>query len=42
MGILERVAVDYENTDLDLDSLKEKIQNLGDVSLLQDVITKLG
>lgn len=42
MGVLERVAVDYENTDLDLDSLKEKIQNLGDVSLLQDVITKLG
>lgn len=42
MGVLERVNSDYINTNLDLDILQNKINNLGDVSLLQDVIAKLG
>ena len=42
MGILERVNNDYINTNLDLDMLSSKINNLGDIGLLQDVITKLG
>ena len=42
MGVLERVSTDYDNMNLNLDALKEKFQDLGDVSLLQEVITKLG
>ena len=42
MGVLERVSTDYESTNLNLDVLKEKFQDLGDVSLLQEVVTKLG
>ena len=42
MGVLERVSTDYDSTNLNLDVLKEKFQDLGDVSLLQDVVTKLG
>lgn len=41
-GILERVSTDYANTNLDLDILKEKVNNLGDVGFLHDVVTKLG
>ena len=42
MGVLERVSTDYNNMNLDLDVLKEKFKDLGDVSLLQEVVTKLG
>ena len=42
MGVLERVSTDYDNMNLNLDALKEKFQDLGDVSLLQEVVTKLG
>ena len=42
MGVLERVSTDYDSTNLNLDVLKDKFQDLGDVSLLQEVVTKLG
>ena len=42
MGVLERVSTDYDSTNLNLDALKDKFQDLGDVSLLQEVVTKLG
>lgn len=42
MGVLERVSSDYEATDLNLDALKDKLNDLGDISLLQDVVNKLG
>lgn len=42
MGILERISTDYDNMDLNLNTLKEKLDDLGDVSLLQEVVTKLG
>lgn len=42
MGVLERISTDYDNMDLNLNTLKEKLEDLGDVSLLQEVVTKLG
>lgn len=42
MGVLERLSADYSQTSFDLDALKTKLENIGDVSLLQDVVDKLG
>ena len=42
MGVLERLSADYSQTSLDIDALKTKLENIGDISLLQDVVDKLG
>lgn len=42
MGVLERLSADYSQTSFDIDALKTKLENIGDVSLLQDIVDKLG
>lgn len=42
MGVLERLSADYSQTSFDMDALKTKLENIGDVSLLQDIVDKLG
>lgn len=42
MGVLERLSADYSQTSFDIDALKTKLDNIGDVSLLQDIVDKLG
>lgn len=42
LGILEAVSTDYENLDLDAVKIKEALSNNENMSLLRDVLTKLG
>ena len=42
LGILESVTQDYSNLELDAQALQEKIADPNTVSLLKDVLTKLG
>jgi hypothetical protein len=42
MGIMEIVSQDYSNLDLDATTISEKIQNPENLTLLKDVLTKLG
>lgn len=42
LGILDSVSKDYSNLDLDVEKLQEKISNPENLTLLKDVITKLG
>lgn len=42
MGLMEKLNFEYKSTDFNIETLKEKLDSLGDVSLLQDVVTKLG
>lgn len=41
-GILDAVKTDYSDLNLDAEAIKEKISNPDDLSLLKDVLTKLG
>ena len=42
LGILEAVSKDYSNLDVDINSIQEKLGNLGDIDLLRSVMAKLG
>ena len=42
LGILENITQDYSNLELDAQALQEKIADPNTVSLLKDVLTKLG
>lgn len=42
MGILETVSQDYENMDLDITTLKDKLADPNNMSFLKDVISKMG
>ena len=42
MGLMEKLNFEYKSTDFDIGALKEKLDSLGDVSLLKDVVNKLG
>ncbi len=42
MGILDTVMADYQNLNFDIDSLQQKISNPENLTLLKDVVTKLG
>ena len=42
MGILETVTTDYEMLNLDAQAIRDKIANPDNMTLLKDVITKLG
>lgn len=42
LGILENITQDYSNLELDAQKLQEKIADPNSVSLLKDVLTKLG
>ena len=41
-GILEAVSTDYENLNLDMSTLKENMIDKDNLTLLKDVVTKLG
>ena len=41
-GILEAVSTDYENLNLDMSKLKENMIDENNLTLLKDVVTKLG
>ena len=41
-GILDAMNTDYSNLELDADSIREKIADPNSLSLLKDVLTKLG
>lgn len=42
MGILERVANDYDNLNLDATVIQEKLSDPNNMNLLRDVLSKLG
>ena len=42
MGILENISTDYSNLDLDATNIQEKIANVENITLLKDIISKLG
>lgn len=42
MGILESVNLDYQNLDLDVTKLQEKMNSPQELSLLKDIMNKLG
>lgn len=42
MGVLERLNNNYDETDFNINKLKEELTGIGDVTLLQDVLNKLG
>jgi hypothetical protein len=42
MGILERVSNDYSNLSLEATELKNQIADPNNMTLLRDVLTKLG
>lgn len=42
MGILDRVSADYSNLDMDASAIQKKIADPENLSLLKDVIEKLG
>ena len=42
MGVLERLNNNYDETNFDINKLQEDLASIGDVSLLQDVLKKLG
>ena len=42
MGVLERLNNNYDETSFDINKLKEDLANIGDVTLLQDVMKNLG
>jgi len=41
-GILEAVSTDYSNLDLDVTKLREKLDNVENIDLVKNVVTKLG
>lgn len=41
-GILEAISTDYENLNLDMSTLKENMIDKDNLTLLKDVVTKLG
>lgn len=41
-GIMEVLGKDYSNLDVDINSIQEKLGNLGDIDLLRSVMAKLG
>jgi hypothetical protein len=41
-GILDAISTDYNNLDLDATNIQEKIANPENLTLLKDVLTKLG
>lgn len=41
-GILDGISEDYSNLDLDIENLQNKISNPENLTLLKDVLTKLG
>lgn len=41
-GIMESIAADYENTDLEASEIEGKIKNPENLKLLREVLTKLG
>ena len=42
MGVLERLNNNYDETNFDINKLQEDLAGIGDVTLLQDVLKKLG
>jgi archaellum component FlaF (FlaF/FlaG flagellin family) len=42
MGVLDIISNDYENTNLDVIEIGEKLKNLDNVDLIKDVLTKIG
>jgi hypothetical protein len=42
MGIMEAISQDYSNLDLDATNIQEKMSNPENLTLLKDVLTKLG
>ena len=42
MGILDTISTDYKNLDLDVTKLQKKIGDPNNMTLLKDVLTKLG
>ena len=41
-GILDAISTDYENLNLDIDTLTSKLSNAENLDLVKDVVTKLG
>lgn len=41
-GILDSISNDYENLDLDIEALKNKLANADNLDIVKDVVTKLG
>jgi len=41
-GILDAMKTDYSNLEFDADSLKDKMADPNQLTLLKDVLTKLG
>lgn len=42
MGILDNISRDYKNTELDIETIQEKLANSENVEFLKDVLDKLG
>lgn len=42
LGILETISKDYSGLELDLESIQKKLENPEGLSLLKDIVTKLG
>lgn len=42
MGILDTIAKDYDTLDFDINSLRDKLSSAENLTLLKDIMTKLG
>jgi hypothetical protein len=42
MGVLDNIGRDYKNTELDIETIQEKLANGENVEFLKDVLAKLG
>jgi hypothetical protein len=42
MGVLDNISRDYKNTELDIETIQEKLANGENVEFLKDVLAKLG
>ena len=42
MGIMERIATDYSNLDLDASAIQKELADPNNMTLLKDILTKLG
>ena len=42
MGILDTIAKDYDTLDFDVNSLRDKLSSAENLTLLKDIMTKLG
>ena len=42
MGIMERITIDYSNLDLDASAIQKELSDPNNMTLLKDILTKLG